>query len=116
MDYIIIKLSDKREGKLDPPNINDPEAIKERASGDWKTTLATLFKSRRCLALYRGLILKEYKIEDSITLIYEKKRIKLHLTEIENSKYVGKFLIYKTSYPISVLNSDNFVFDEEKNN
>lgn len=117
MLYLIIKLSDKRDGKLDPPNLRDDQAIKERACGNWKTSLPTLYKTKHCLVLYKKHILKEYVLGDDITLIRAGKdsRVRLHITkEIKDSKYIGKILDYRTANPLSVLDSTKFKYISEE--
>ena len=111
MKYLIIKLSDKRDGRLDPPNIYDDKALRERACGDWTTSLPTLYNTNHCLVLYKKLILREYILSDEITLVREKNRIRFHiLKEIKDSKYVKRMLDYRSSNPLSVLDSSQFKY------
>ena len=114
-NYLILKLSDRKY----PIPYNDRERLKKRAEGytdepgkigGWKTSFVTIWKTTKALAIFRGQILAEYEIEDSIKLNREEKKVLLNLKEIKNSKYLDKVLDYKTTNPCSVLNTKDFQY------
>lgn len=116
MKYIIIKLSDMRDGKFDPIPFGNANKLKERASGSWRTSLKTLYATDHALALYKGRVVAEYRLRASVQIDRKNHRLTFNMDSVEDSPYIGKKLDYPTANPISVLDSKDFKYkdDEEK--
>lgn len=116
--YLVIKLSDHKDGKIDPLPFGDYDALKKRAEGQWRLTLKTMARSDKALALYHGKVVAEYLISDEFKLNRENGRITLHLIDPKKkdptfkSKYVGRILDYPTSNPITVLNTKDIKYKD----
>lgn len=110
MKYLIIKLTDKRNGKFDPVPFGNENKLKDRASGSWRISLNTLYATSHALALYKGQIIAEYRLRASVQIDRVNRRIRLNLDHVSQSKYVGKVLDYPTANPISVLDEKDFKY------
>lgn len=104
--YILLKINNT----IDNPIIfNDPEKLKERASGNWRITLKTISQTKNVLLLYRGKVLAEYLLNDTFKMIRDNDsyRIKLGLDIVDNSNKVGKEMVTKTANPVSLMEEEN---------
>lgn len=109
MKYLIIKLSDYRNGKLAPIPFGNPNKLKERVSGPWRTTLKTLYETNHALALYKGQVIAAYQLRASVILDRRTHRISFTMDEAK-SPLIGKTLDYPTPNPISVLDTKDMKF------
>lgn len=99
MDYLILKLSDK-DNKVP---FNNEKKLISRANGSWRITPTKLGDTDRALLLYRGQVLEEYEIGDSIIFDRKNNRTTFDMKVKKNSKYKGKSLEYKTANPASII-------------
>ena len=113
MKYMIIKLSDKRNGRIDPIPFGNEHKLRERVEGPWRISLKTLYETSHALALYKGQIIAEYRLRSSIQIDRANHRVRLMLDpDKASSKLVGKSLNYPTSNPVSVLDDQDFKFKD----
>ncbi len=110
LKYLIIKLSDIRDGKIDPIPFGNENKLRERVSGSWRISLKTLYEANHALALYKGQVIAEYSLRSSVQIDRKNRRIRLNLDPVKNSKYIGKILDYPTANPVSVLDEANFKY------
>jgi len=99
MDYLVLKLSDK--DKKVP--FNNEKKLIDKANGSWRITPAKLGDVDKALLLFRGQVLEEYEIGDTIIFDRKNKRMTFDMKVIKNSKYKGKILEYKTANPASII-------------
>lgn len=110
LKYIIIKLSNKRNKKFEPIPFGNANKLKERASGPWRTSLNTLYATDHALALYQGRIIAEYRLRASVQIDRRQHRLFFNMDTVSDSPYIGKRLDYPTANPVSILDSNDFVY------
>lgn len=110
---MIIKLSDRRFGKIDPIPFGNEIKLRNRVEGPWRISLKTLYEANRALALYKGQIIAEYRLRSSVQIDRVHRRVRLNLDPAKaGSKLVGKNLKYPTSNPVSILDDSDFEFKD----